>query len=107
MNIKRAGDVKGTPDWQLDRMIEMDMAMSWEEQNRETQGERNIRAALPDLMIADETLRGAVGAMSCAYLCIENMPEGDKLGSIMDAIEDAVCDLKALIDTCEGRKTGE
>ena len=102
--MKRAGDVQGTPDWQLDRMIEMDMAMTWEQQNRDVKEERMLRQALPDMEVAVETLRGAIHSLNAAYTLLENTPTGDKVISVMDGLEDTLCDLKTLRDICEGRE---
>lgn len=99
--IKRAGDVKGTPDWQLDSMRDLENEKAWEAQEKlDTQ---KLRAALPDLQIAIESLRGAIHCMNAAAVILGDTPTGDKVMSVMDGLEDTLCDIKALRDICEGR----
>ena len=102
--MKRAGDVKGTPDWQLDQMIELDRDLAWQEQNKEVKAEITLRDALPDLEIAIDTLRGAIHSLNGAYMLLQETPTGDKIVSVMDGLEDTLCDIKTLRDICEGRQ---
>ena len=104
-SIRRAGDVVGTPDWQLDRMYEDESAKKWEEQTK--------RAADPmdfiepeDLLYASTHLEvakevnfdNALEWISKTIDLLKGTPEADKLAEIYDRLSDLSSEMMQIHD---------
>ena len=94
--IKRAGDVVGTPDWQLNRLYENESDRMWEEMNRTEISDpldevdtQNLLSVSTHLETAKECdFDFALDWISKSIELIKGTPEADKLASIYDAVSD-------------------
>lgn len=97
-----AGRVHGTPDWQLDLLVESDAGKKWEEMNSPADGE-SLRLAARSIKWAVEDLDKACDSVNEAAETIVDTPEGDKVLSFLDEMEKTLKDLKALADEFQRR----
>lgn len=84
--VRTAGDTYGTPDWQLDRMREIENDRIWAAQNTETDGE-TLRQGAKALGYAINELDGACDCVNEAAELLVDTPEGDRVSSILDDME--------------------
>lgn len=94
--IRKAGDVVGTPDWQLDRMIENERDQAWEKQNAPDQYEKQMKEAATDLEKAVAAIRIVIDHLSDASVMLTGTPMQAKIYSFIDSIEDMKYDLWSL-----------
>lgn len=99
--MKTAGMVNGTPDWQLDRMIEIEADKQWEEQQPKETAKRlddygfdDFNEAHADLVVVLSSIGrkygGALKYIEQAIDAIKGTPEADKMTELYDAI----CDIR-------------
>ena len=93
--MKTAGMVQGTPDWQLDRMIETEAADQWARLNTPTDGE-TLRQAAKSLGYAIDELDVVCDSVNEAAEALKDAPEGDRVRSILDDMEQVLKDLKGM-----------
>ena len=95
IKIMTAGMVHGTPDWQLDRMVESEAAAAWEDQQVKdvpkpldslTFNQKN--EAHSSLTVVELDFKGVKKYLSDACDAIPGTPEADKLASIYDTVSD-------------------
>ena len=101
--IKRAGDVVGTPDWQLDIMFENESARLWEHLNRPDPEEDRMKKAAVDLRAACEFLTFASDRMADAMNVLHDTPMADRVKSFLQNQEEMTIDL---YDLCEKYERG-
>ena len=106
--MKRAGDVVGTPDWQLDLMYETESAQMWAEQNSEFKplSERfkplkgvsrdAVLHAHSNLYVVDCGELNHLFYMEQALKLIAGTQEGQKLASLYDRLCDLQYDIHEL-----------
>ena len=95
--IKRAGDVTGTPDWQLDRMYETETECELERQYADGDdysgivkvlgdAEKKLDDVVDDLLYAAEELEKAYGSLTSS----------EKSMALMRKVEGIGCDVRSL-----------
>ena len=82
-------------DLELDRAVEQAAAKEWEEQNKQTDGKR-LRMAAMSMRYAVDFLDKTLDLISDAAEALEDTPEGDRVASYVDEIENVLTDLKML-----------
>lgn len=93
--VRRAGDVVGTSDWQLNRMFESESEKQWEKLNTPTDGE-TLRQGAKSLGYAINELDEACDCVNEAAENLNDTPEGDKVRSILDEMESILKEMKAM-----------
>lgn len=99
-----AGMVKGTPDWQLDRIYESECAEAWEKENepQPTEISRYSFESINRAWAALETAKSTFGLLEseiCEALeSIIGTPQSDKLASLYDTISDLALEVKEIRD---------
>ena len=102
--IRTAGMTKGTPDWQLDRMYEEEVAQAWEDLNERPQPLNRFTydtiisawAALETGRVEFDLLEDNIAK---ALQHIEGTPESDKLAGLYDALVDLRIETMRIKDT--------
>ena len=106
---RTAGMIHGTPDWQLDMMVEEDAARAWEALNAEpvkpiTQISRMKRiqawADIETAITAD--INNAIEWIAKAYNAIEDTPTGDRLAVIYGQLGEIKTDLLEIQKEIDG-----
>lgn len=103
IEIRKAGDVVGTPDWQLDRMYETETERilekvyadgpDYSEQIKELETARKtLDKVIDNLLIAEDDLIGTEHETSY----------GIKIRDAIHSVEDIDCDVKRIIDLLKG-----
>lgn len=98
IEIRRAGDVTGTPDWQLDRMYETDTAAALEK----AYAEPDITEQVKELEEARRTLDRVVDNLLAAEDAIGESPLADKIRQAMYEVQDIDCDVGRIIRLLKG-----
>ena len=98
----------GTPDWQLDNMIEAEAAQAWENQSAarplagcDYDSINNAWAALETMRISFNLLEDH---FATATRQIEGTPEADKLASIFDQLSDLATEVRSIQSTLKDAK---
>lgn len=91
--VKRAGDVVGTPDWQLNLMIENERERLWERYNAPDPSDDQMRKAAVHINSAVEFLSITNDRLVDAMDCLKDTTLSDKVRSFLDQLEDIQCDL--------------
>lgn len=101
--VRTAGMVQGTPDWQLDRLYEIESERLWEEQQEEPKAnplEKYDFDALNDahscFTVIKSDYRSIIKYIGFAIDAIPGTPEADKLAEISDTISDLWADMKEI-----------
>lgn len=101
--VKTAGMVHGTPDWQLDRMYESELAQAWEDGQMEEKANPLEQFDFDALNEAHSSLY--VALLDCKSLvkfigetmdAIPGTPEADKLAAISDQVSDLSADIDGI-----------
>lgn len=83
--MKRAGDVIGTPDWQVDLMVQNERERAWERLNAQTVIDYGKTAELIKTVVNDLVgIRDTVGDACCEA---DGTPVGQRLIEIHDWID--------------------
>lgn len=89
-------------DLELDRAVEQAAAKEWEEQNAQADGKR-LRMAASSMRYAVDQLDKTLDLISDAAEALVDTPEGDRVASYVDEIENVLTDLKMLQKDFERR----
>lgn len=92
--MKRAGDVIGTPDWQLDTYVETEHANAWEKLNRPSEMQpvsSKIGEALKMIHKAESLLAEAASMVEGSYF-------DTRITSLMNSLEDLDFEIDKLND---------
>lgn len=106
--VRTAGMVNGTPDWQLDLMWEGESARIWEEQNAPDPYETQMKNAAIDMKCAcgDTGISKAIYYLMDAQEELKGTPMEDKVGSLIEVLEDIECDIRSLAEKYgKGKRT--
>ena len=95
--MKTAGDVIGTPAWQLDLMADEDATRRWNDQNRDP------HPAISQLQLSLETLFSAESRIGNAADLLEGIPAEDKALSIIADLNDIEFAIRSLIKELGGK----
>lgn len=87
---KRAGDVIGVPQWQIDPMTE------WEMINTQTPDQERRKDSADSLSVAISRLQECISWMDHASGDVDGMPEADRIMSFLNSLEDLSCDIEKL-----------
>ena len=82
-------------DLELDRAVEQAAAKEWEEQNAQADGKR-LRMAANSMRYAVDHLDKTLDLISDAAEALADTPEGDRVASYVDEIENVLTDLKKM-----------
>ena len=96
ITMARAGDVVGTPDWQVDAMWEADAAAEWERLNEPDPAEDQMKEAAGLISKGLSRIDDGLGWISDAVAILDGTPMADKVQSLMESIEDLAVDLGIL-----------
>ena len=103
--IKKAGDVVGTPDWQLNLMYETESDRLWEEQNKQPEDPLdsidmdNLLEASCNLNTAKTCDNdNALDWIAKAIELIKGTPEAEKLADIYDRLSDLTYEMVLIHD---------
>ena len=88
--MKRAGDVIGVPQWQIDPMSE------WEDLNTSTPDQERKKDAADSLSVAISRLQECISWIDHASVDVDGMPEADRIMSFINSLEDVQSDLETL-----------
>lgn len=88
--MKRAGEVIGVPQWQIDPMSE------WEDLNTLTPDQERRKDAADSLKVAIIRLCECISWMDHASGDVDGMPEADRIMSFLNSLEDLSCDIEKL-----------
>jgi len=88
--MKRAGDVIGVPQWQIDPLA------AWEEMHTLTPDQERRKDAADSLSVALIRLQESISWMDHASGDVDGMPEADRIMSFLNSLEDLSCDLEKL-----------
>lgn len=95
--VVTAGMVQGTPDWQLDLMRETETAAEWESQNTPADTEM-LKLAGRELEYAIDELDRACDSVNAAMEDLVDTPEGDRVASILQEMEEELKNLRSMKD---------
>ena len=87
---KRAGDVMGVPQWQIDPLAE------WELLNTHTPDQERRKDAADSLKVAIIRLGECISWIDHASGDVDGMPEADRIMSFLNSLEDLSCDIEKL-----------
>ena len=96
ITMARAGDVVGTPDWQVDAMWEADAAAEWERLNEPDPAEDQMKESAGLISTGLSRIDDGLGWISDAVAILDGTPMADKVQSLMESIEDLAVDLGIL-----------
>ena len=104
--IRRAGDVVGTPDWQLDRLYETDTERLLEKVYAEDEDYSSIIKVLDDVDrklddVVDDLLYAAE-ELEKAYQCLNS---SEKSMELLRKVEGIGCDVRSLAKELGRRET--
>ena len=88
--MKRAGDVVGVPQWQIDPLAE------WEELNAPIPDQERRKDAADSLSVAIIRLQECISWIDHASGDVDGMPEADRIMSFINSLEDVQSDLETL-----------
>lgn len=104
--MKTAGMVKGTPDWQLDKMYEDESDRLWTEQQEQPKANPLKQFGFDELNDAHSSLcvplldcQSIVKFIGDAINAIPGTPEADKLASIADEVSDLEAEIDKISKT--------
>ena len=103
--ITTAGMAKGTPDWQLDRMYEEEVAQAWEKSNEQPPQPLNnfnydtLISAWASLETGEMQFELLEDNLAKALQHIEGSPESDKLAELYDSMVDIRIEAMRIKDT--------
>ena len=100
--VRTAGMVRGTLDWQLDRMYETETEEILEKQYREDDFPGSVVAS--DIDTAAYHIGQAVSFLCRAYSLADRYGKGGPIDELIGRLEDFRCDMEAERDRMEGRK---
>lgn len=86
--VRRAGDVVGTPEWQLDLMYENESDRLWEKLNAPDPYEKEMKEAAIDIWDAADKLDSAEEELSAAFADLYDTPLRDSISDYMEKISD-------------------
>ena len=98
--MKTAGMVTGTPDWQLDLWFDQESDRMWQKLNTTTDGE-TLRQAAKALKFAINELDESCDCVNEAAEILVDTPEGDKVASILEEMENILKELKGMKEKWE------
>ena len=96
ITMARAGDVVGTPDWQLDAMWQAEAAAEWERLNEPDPAEKQMKEAAKHISEGLSEIDSGLDKISEAVSALYDTPMADKVQSFLDSIEDLAVDLGLL-----------
>ena len=106
IKIITAGMVHGTPDWQLDRMVESEAAAAWEDQQvkevpkpLDSFSFDQKNEAHSSLTVVDLDFSSIKKYLAEACDAIPGTPEADKMASIYDAVSDLYAEMIEIKET--------
>ena len=88
--MKRAGDVIGVPQWQIDPMTE------WEMINTPTPDQERMKDAADSLNVAIIRLKECISWCDHASGAVDELPAADKIISFINSLEDVLIDVEKL-----------
>lgn len=89
-------------DLELDRAVEQAAANEWEEQNKQTDGER-LRMAARSMRYAVDQLDKTLDLINEAAEALVDTPEGDRVASYLNDGENVLTELRKLQKDFERR----
>jgi hypothetical protein len=97
--MKKAGDVKGIPEWQQNQIYEIDAP----EKSKEVEElERKAKQALGDsLDFGVKELRKCISTVTNGSLCAD-YKMADRLTMLLNELEDSLSILKEIREECRG-----
>ena len=88
--MKRAGDVTGVPDWQIDPLAE------WERLNAPAPDQERKKDAADSLGEAIKRLSESISWTDSAAFYVDGLPVADKIISLMNSMDDLQNELENL-----------
>ena len=85
-----------TKDWQLDKMREDENARIWEQENAHGKKWDRMLDSVAYLNVAIEHLNKATVSLVGAKDQVEGIPCEYKLGSLVDSLEELICDIQKM-----------
>lgn len=84
--------------WQIDAMWEAEAAAEWERLNAPDPYEQEMKDAAIDMKLSGEGTDQAIKYLMDAQGELEGTPMADKVGSLIEALEELECDIRSLAE---------
>ena len=88
--MKRAGDVIGVPQWQIDPMA------AWEDLNTVSPDQERMNDAADAMNVAIIRIQECISWCDHASGCVDGMQEADRIVSMINSLEDLQNDMEQL-----------
>jgi Mn-containing catalase len=85
-----------TPDWQLDRMYEKETDRLLDRQEAHDKAWDRAIESVGYINVAIDHMKNAIDSMVGAKAEVEDLPCEYKVGSLVDELEDLLCDVESL-----------